>query len=134
MNENPKPQPDDESETSHGIVHPAENSGKTAVRGRPFAKGKSGNPGGRPRLEAEIRRLAQLHAGAAILRIAALTRSSNSRVALAACLALIERAIGSPARSALGDSQLKDSDYGVFSEKTHDAQKENDAAEHFARL
>lgn len=28
---------------------PAENSGKTTVRGRPFRPGQSGNPGGRPK-------------------------------------------------------------------------------------
>lgn len=33
----------------------AENSGKTAARGRPFQKGQSGNPGGRPKISAEFK-------------------------------------------------------------------------------
>ena len=40
---------------------PAENSSETAkfTRGRPFAKGQSGNPGGRPKEDRHIRELAR---------------------------------------------------------------------------
>jgi hypothetical protein len=49
----------------------AQNSGGSAVthirtRGRPFGKGQSGNPGGRPRVEGEIRELARQHTGTAL--------------------------------------------------------------------
>ncbi len=33
----------------------AENSGKTAKRGKPFKPGESGNPGGRPKLPSELK-------------------------------------------------------------------------------
>jgi hypothetical protein len=36
------------------------------TRGRPFRKGQSGNPGGRPRVEGEIRELARQHTGTAL--------------------------------------------------------------------
>ena len=106
---------------------PAQNSEVTASRGRPFPKGTSGNPAGRPKLERELRRLAQQHAGAALLRVVALMHHSNPRVALAACLALLERAIGSPPQAITADEDLTSAEYHVFSEKIREVQAENDA-------
>ena len=74
----------------------AENSERSAVIGRPFPKGESGNPGGRPRVEHEIRVLAQQHGPAALKRIIELMASANERVALAAAQALLDRAFGRP--------------------------------------
>jgi hypothetical protein len=116
------------------IPGPAQNSEGTASRGRPFPRGQSGNPGGRPRLEGEIRKLAQLHAGAALLRIVQLTKSSNPRVALAACLALLERAIGTPPTTPTeADGALTAADHEVFCNRTHDVQEEIDAAARFEK-
>ena len=73
----------------------AENSARTAG-GRPFQKGRSGNPGGRPRVEGEVRRLARKHGSAALKRPVALTKTTNERVAVAAAQAVLDRAYGKP--------------------------------------
>lgn len=76
----------------------AENSETTAsepkTRGRPFRPGESGNPGGRPRAEIEVRELARQHGPAIIRRLLRLSRSKNERVAVAACQVLLDRGYG----------------------------------------
>lgn len=61
-----------------------------------FARGRSGNPGGRPRTIAEVRRLAQKHSTKAIARAAELLESPDGKVALAAAHLLLDRAWGKP--------------------------------------
>ena len=65
----------------------------------PFKKGQSGNPGGRPKEVAEVRRLAQDHGSAAIERLVELMGSENERTAVAACEAILNRGYGRPAQS-----------------------------------
>jgi len=65
----------------------------------PFKKGQSGNPGGRPKEVAEVRKLAQEHGPAAIDRLAKLMKSDNERTAVAACEALLNRGYGRPPQS-----------------------------------
>ena len=65
----------------------------------PFEKGKSGNPGGRPREVAEVRELAKKHGSAAIQRLVTLMSSDNERTAVAACEAILNRGYGRPAQS-----------------------------------
>lgn len=69
---------------------------KPSAPGRPFAKGKSGNPGGRPKLESDIRALAQRHGPAAFQRLLELMRSDNERVAAIAAQAILDRGFGKP--------------------------------------
>jgi hypothetical protein len=69
------------------------------MRGRPFEKGMSGNPGGRPRVIAELRDLARAHAPEAIkelARLAVKARSENVRVA--AIRELLDRGYDKPAQ------------------------------------
>ncbi|MGK2872965.1 MAG: DUF5681 domain-containing protein [Alphaproteobacteria bacterium] len=64
-----------------------------AINGR-FAKGASGNPGGRPKELAGIRELAAQHTEAAI---AALVQALNDpKTAVAAAVALLDRGWGKP--------------------------------------
>ena len=65
----------------------------------PFEKGKSGNPGGRPKEVAEVRELAKNHGPAAIQRLVTLMSSDNERTAVAACEAILNRGYGRPAQS-----------------------------------
>ncbi len=65
----------------------------------PFEKGKSGNPGGRPKEVAEVRELAKKHGPAAIRRLAKLMASENERTAVAACEAVLNRGYGRPPQS-----------------------------------
>ena len=62
----------------------------------PFEKGKSGNPGGRPKENEEIKRLAQEHCPEAIERLATLMKDKSSRTAVAACIAILDRGCGKP--------------------------------------
>lgn len=65
------------------------------MRGRPFRKGESGNPGGRPRVSSNIRDLARQHAPAAIAELARLTlRARSEGVRVAAIKELLDRGFG----------------------------------------
>ncbi len=59
-----------------------------------FQKGISGNPGGRPRVSAEVRELAQSKAPRAFERLVELMESKDQRVAMAASNAVLDRAYG----------------------------------------
>lgn len=78
----------------------AENNGQTAKRkgsGRPFPAGMSGNPGGRPKVIAEVRDLARQHTRKAIqtlVKVMQLGESDSARVA--AANALLDRGYGKP--------------------------------------
>lgn len=51
---------------------------KQGGRGRPFPKGQSGNPGGRPKAIAEVRELAREHTGGAIGTLAEIMNSKKA--------------------------------------------------------
>ena len=68
-----------------------------ASRGRPFQPGQSGNPGGRPRVIAELQELARAHAPQAIAELARLAKDAKSEPArIAAIKELLDRAYGKP--------------------------------------
>lgn len=70
-------------------------AGTAANRGR-FQPGKSGNPGGRPKLEGRIRELAQSYGEAAVETLAKLLRHRNPKIKLGAAEALLNRGFGRP--------------------------------------
>ena len=84
----------------------AENSGaerKRRGRGRPFKRGQSGNPGGRPKAIAELRDLAREHSPEAIeTLVKAMRAATDARVRVAAAVALLDRAWGKPALEVTG--------------------------------
>lgn len=69
----------------------------------PFEKGKSGNPGGRPKESAEVKALAREHGPAAIKKLAELMNCGNPRTEVAAAQALLDRGYGKPAQAIVGD-------------------------------
>lgn len=76
----------------------------------PFVKGTSGNPGGRPVVVREVRELAQTHAPAAILRLVELMQDPDGRVAVAACNALLDRAVGKATQALEVDARVATAD------------------------
>ena len=70
----------------------------------PWAKGQSGNPGGRPRELAGIQQLARENAPLAIqtlVEVASTGKSESARVS--AATALLDRGFGKPAQFSTGD-------------------------------
>ncbi len=68
-------------------------------RGRPFEKGTSGNPGGRPRIPPHVRALARSHTEEAIETLATIMRDENEKGSsrARAAEAILDRAWGKPA-------------------------------------
>ena len=65
----------------------------------PFKPGESGNPGGRPKEVAEVKELARSHGPEAIEKLAAVMRSDNTKAAVAAAIALLDRGYGKPVQA-----------------------------------
>ena len=61
---------------------------------RPFQKGVSGNPGGKPKKHEDVKALARQHSKAALNRIVELISSSDERVAIMAAKEVLDRAYG----------------------------------------
>lgn len=70
-----------------------------------FEPGKSGNPGGRPKENAEVKALARSHCIAAITELARLMASDDEKIRLAASNSMLDRGIGKPAQVVIGDSE-----------------------------
>ena len=62
--------------------------------GRPFPKGVSGNPGGRPKVVRELQAILDEAAPDAVKRIIALCNSEDEKIALAASRDIADRVIG----------------------------------------
>ena len=78
-------------------------------RGKPFEPGKSGNPTGRPKIEGDVRALAQEHGPEAMMRLVGLMSDENPRVAVVACQAVLDRAYGKAPQSVemTGDMRMQ---------------------------
>jgi hypothetical protein len=64
-----------------------------------FVKGQSGNPGGRPKEDGEVKALARQFGPEAVLRLAELMRGDNPKVAVSAANALLDRGYGKPTQT-----------------------------------
>jgi Family of unknown function (DUF5681) len=74
--------------------------------GKPFQKGKSGNPGGRPKVVAEVKELARAHTAEAIQTLVAIMTNSKAAPAarVSAANALLDRGYGKPPQHITGEN------------------------------
>lgn len=71
----------------------------------PWVKGQSGNPGGRPKAEAEVVQLAREASPRAIGRLIELVEHSEPRTAIAAANSVLDRAFGKPTQPLANDPE-----------------------------
>jgi hypothetical protein len=71
-----------------------------------FLKGATGNPGGRPVEDSEVRALARAHGPAAVARLACLMHSDDPATCIAASKALLDRGFGKPTQSIEMDANI----------------------------
>jgi Family of unknown function (DUF5681) len=73
--------------------------------GKPFKKGQSGNPGGRPKVVAEIKELARAHTGKAIETLVSIMDNPKAAPAarVSAANALLDRGYGKPPQHVTGE-------------------------------
>ena len=73
--------------------------------GKPFKKGQSGNPGGRPKVVAEVKELARAHTGEAIETLVSIMTNPKSAPAarVSAANALLDRGYGKPPQHITGE-------------------------------
>ena len=71
----------------------------------PFKKGQSGNPGGRPKVIAEVKELARAHTGEAIETLVSIMTNPKSAPAarVSAANALLDRGYGKPPQHITGE-------------------------------
>jgi hypothetical protein len=67
-----------------------------------FRPGESGNPGGRPAADPEVREAARKYSREAIEILAKWMRGDDARSSVAACNALLDRAYGKPTQAITG--------------------------------
>ena len=66
--------------------------------GKPFQKGVSGNPGGRPGVSGPLKELAKAHTAEALETLVAALKATESRTRVAAAEALLDRGWGKPSQ------------------------------------
>ena len=75
--------------------------------GKPFEKGQSGNPGGRPKLDARVRELAQAQTENAIATLVRVMENGKSPAAakVSAATAILDRGWGKPVQPVAGEGE-----------------------------
>ena len=74
----------------------SEKTEKTAVRGRPFVKGQSGNPSGRPKGNPEVKSIFQSHSVDAAQKMLELMNSKDEKISFAAAREILYYTQGKP--------------------------------------
>jgi hypothetical protein len=76
---------------------------------KPFKKGQSGNPGGRPKEIAEVKALARTHTTTAINTLVSIAKSKKATDAarVSACIALLDRGWGKPGQHHQHEGELR---------------------------
>jgi Family of unknown function (DUF5681) len=79
--------------------------GNSMTIGKPFQKGQSGNPGGRPEVVAEVRELAREHTSKAVETLVSIMTNQKAAPAarVSAANALLDRGYGKPPQHITGE-------------------------------
>lgn len=85
------------------VLTPAEKRARQLAHLKPFPKGKSGNPAGRPKNHKDIVQLARDNAEKAMKRAVALIDHEDPRIACRAIDTVLDRAFGKPAQAITGE-------------------------------
>ena len=64
--------------------------------GKPFAKGQSGNPSGRPKANPEVKEILKAASPDAARKLVGLLESRTEKIALAAATEILDRTMGRP--------------------------------------
>ena len=70
-----------------------------------FVPGQSGNPGGRPKEDGAVKRLAKQYTQEAVEKLVEWMRSDNAKASVSACTAILDRAYGKPAQAIIGGDE-----------------------------
>jgi Family of unknown function (DUF5681) len=94
------------------------------TRGKPFKKGQSGNPGGRPKVVAEVRELARQHTTTAVETFVSIMTDPKAppSARVSAANALLDRGYGKPSQHITGEGR---SDFIHFIEVPETLSSEN---------
>jgi hypothetical protein len=84
----------------------SDRSAKAKPRGKPFVKGESGNPHGRPKELEDVKAAAREYSAQAIERLAFWMNSDDPKASVSATNALLDRAFGKPQQSMDVDMRL----------------------------
>jgi hypothetical protein len=105
----------------------AQNSTRTAPtqRGKPWQKGQSGNPGGRPKVAADLKEAARRHTQEALNRLVFWMRSDDPQASIRASTAILDRGCGKPAQEVTQKVDLKPEEIVVRWMTREEAVKQN---------
>jgi hypothetical protein len=87
---------------SKGASRAASEQAANRAAGGKFAKGQSGNPGGRPKENDELKLLARQYTERALERLVYWMDSDNAKASVAACTAILDRGHGKPTQAITG--------------------------------
>jgi|SRR5579875_771204 hypothetical protein len=94
------------SNSADGLEDPRLARVPIALRPHAFRPSTSGNPGGFPKSAAEAKRLAAEASPLAMARLVAMINSTDERVAIAACVEVLNRALGRPGVAAETEAEM----------------------------